>query len=110
MKKLRKREEKEEKAARGEFEDVIDTIPKRPNWKTKPLTVHIVPNTHDDVGWGKTVEEYFSGAEGWNSHASVDLILTSVIIELAKDPRRKFTYVEMKFFTMWYKKQTWRKK
>lgn len=40
----------------------MDSIPKRPNQDTIPLTVHIVPNTHDDVGWGKTVEEYFSGA------------------------------------------------
>jgi len=28
-----------------------------------------------------------------------------VIPELIKNPARKFTYVEMKFFTMWYKMQ-----
>lgn len=69
------------------------------------MTVHIIAHTHDDVGWGKTVEEYFTGAFGMNSHASVDLILTSVVKELVKNPARKFTYVEMKFFTMWYKQQ-----
>lgn len=71
----------------------------------KHLTVHVIAHTHDDVGWGKTVEEYFTGAYGWNSHASVDVILSSVVKELAKDPKRKFTYVEMKFFAMWYRQQ-----
>ena len=28
----------------------------------KPLTVHVIPHSHDDVGWLKTVDEYFTGA------------------------------------------------
>jgi hypothetical protein len=27
------------------------------------LTVHMVHHTHDDVGWLKTVDEYFSGTD-----------------------------------------------
>ena len=34
------------------------------------------------------------------------LILDTVVEELLKDPKRVFTYVEMKYFTMWYYRQT----
>jgi hypothetical protein len=59
--------------------------------------VHIVPHTHDDVGWVRTVDEYFSG-----SQPNVAIILDSVVSELQRDLKRTFTFVEMKFFSMWY--------
>ena len=69
------------------------------------LNVHIIPHTHDDVGWRKTFEQYFTGAYVQRQHASVNNILSTVVRELQKDPKRTFTYVEMKFFTMWYRLQ-----
>jgi hypothetical protein len=29
--------------------------------RDQKLTVHLAHHTHDDVGWLKTVDEYFSG-------------------------------------------------
>jgi hypothetical protein len=66
------------------------------------LTVHIVPHSHDDAGWTKTMDEYFSGAKPRKSMTNVHLILDGVTRELQKDPKRKYTYAEMKFFSMWY--------
>ena len=72
----------------------------------REITVHLISHTHDDVGWLKTVDEYYSGSEQEVAQASVHLILETVIDELLNDPNKKFTYVEMKFFSMWWKDQT----
>lgn len=34
---------------------------KRPDEEKKPLTIHLIAHSHDDVGWLKTVDQYFSG-------------------------------------------------
>ena len=67
--------------------------------------VHLIPHTHDDVGWIKTIDQYFSGTGQESQHAAVRLIIDNVVDELLKDPKRRFTYVEMKYFTMWYNRQ-----
>lgn len=71
-----------------------------------PLIVHVVPHTHDDVGWLKTPDEYFSGTKYLIQRADVELILESMIRELIKDPKKRFSYVEMKFFSLWFYEQT----
>lgn len=70
------------------------------------LNVHIVPHTHDDVGWLKTVDQYFYGANNSIQHAGVQYVISSVIAELEKDPSRTFTYVEMAFFARWFYEQS----
>lgn len=70
------------------------------------MTVHLIPHSHDDVGWLKTVDEYFSGAEYQIQKAGVEIIITNVINELLNDSVKRFSQVEMKFFTMWWKYQT----
>ncbi|XP_048256757.1 lysosomal alpha-mannosidase-like isoform X2 [Haliotis rufescens] len=69
------------------------------------INVHIVPHTHDDVGWLKTVDQYFYGDHNDIQTAGVQYILDSVIPELQKDPTRRFIYVEIAFFARWWREQ-----
>ncbi|XP_039250452.2 lysosomal alpha-mannosidase-like [Styela clava] len=69
------------------------------------LNVHLVPHTHDDVGWLKTVDQYFYGANKTIQMGGVQYILDSVIPQLLKDPSRRFIYVEMAFFKRWWDEQ-----
>ncbi|KAJ8001680.1 hypothetical protein DPEC_G00171970 [Dallia pectoralis] len=70
------------------------------------LNVHLVPHTHDDVGWLKTVDQYFYGDRNNIQHAGVQYILDSVVDQLLKNPDRRFIYVETAFFYRWWKQQS----
>jgi len=88
--------------------------PLRYNTKGGPvadkLNVHIVPHTHDDVGWLKTVDQYLYGANNSIQTAGVQYILDSVTGCLLENPDRKFIYVESGFFSRWWEEQTEAKK
>ena len=104
--KIDRETKKQQKIIHERVKHVNNTNPKiefkrRPN-QDELLTVHIIPHTHDDVGWVKTVDEYYSGFEGKVANARVKLILDSVVEQLQLKESRKFTYIEMKFFQMWY--------
>ncbi|XP_055596638.1 lysosomal alpha-mannosidase-like isoform X1 [Uranotaenia lowii] len=77
-----------------------------PEIKKNMLNVHLVPHTHDDVGWLKTVDQYYYGSKTLIQKAGVQYILDSVIESLLKDPKRKFIYVETAFFFKWWQEQT----
>ncbi|XP_055714111.1 lysosomal alpha-mannosidase isoform X1 [Phlebotomus papatasi] len=70
------------------------------------INVHIVPHTHDDVGWLKTVDQYYYGSQTLIQKAGVQYILDSVIQALLADPNRRFIYVESAFFFKWWNEQT----
>ncbi|XP_002065049.4 lysosomal alpha-mannosidase isoform X2 [Drosophila willistoni] len=74
---------------------------------TKPnmLNVHLIAHTHDDVGWLKTVDQYYYGSETRIQKAGVQYIIDSVVEALLKDPEKRFIYVESAFFFKWWKEQ-----
>eukprot|EP00179_Madagascaria_erythrocladioides_P005108 CAMPEP_0198309554 /NCGR_PEP_ID=MMETSP1450-20131203/1914_1 /TAXON_ID=753684 ORGANISM="Madagascaria erythrocladiodes, Strain CCMP3234" /NCGR_SAMPLE_ID=MMETSP1450 /ASSEMBLY_ACC=CAM_ASM_001115 /LENGTH=981 /DNA_ID=CAMNT_0044012317 /DNA_START=93 /DNA_END=3038 /DNA_ORIENTATION=- len=69
------------------------------------LDVHVIAHTHDDVGWLKTVDQYYYGANNSIQNAGVQYILDSVMTSLEENPERKFIYVEMAFFARWWREQ-----
>ena len=56
---------------------------------TKDIHVHIVPHSHDDMGWLKNIDEYYYGMKSTIQRAGVQYILDSVVKELYWDPEKK---------------------
>ncbi|CAF4650839.1 unnamed protein product [Rotaria socialis] len=74
--------------------------------KSDKLNVHIVAHTHDDVGWLKTVDQYYYGSRGEITRKGVQYILDSVVQALVDNSDRRFIYVEMAFFRRWWNQQS----
>ncbi|GAV59511.1 Glyco_hydro_38 domain-containing protein/Glyco_hydro_38C domain-containing protein/Alpha-mann_mid domain-containing protein [Cephalotus follicularis] len=70
------------------------------------LNVHLVPHTHDDVGWLKTVDQYYVGSNNSIQGACVQNVLDSIVPALLADKNRKFIYVEQAFFQRWWRDQS----
>jgi len=47
--------------------------------ESTPLFIHLVAHSHDDVGWLKTVDGYFSGARRDIQDANVEMTLDTVV-------------------------------
>ncbi|XP_010929675.1 alpha-mannosidase At3g26720 [Elaeis guineensis] len=69
------------------------------------LNVHLVAHTHDDVGWLKTVDQYYVGSNNSIQGACVQNVLDSMVTALLADKNRRFIYVEMAFFQRWWRQQ-----
>ncbi|THG02797.1 hypothetical protein TEA_017027 [Camellia sinensis var. sinensis] len=69
------------------------------------LNVHLVPHSHDDVGWLKTIDQYYVGSNNSIQGACVENVLDSVVVSLRRDLNRKFVFAEMAFFQRWWGRQ-----
>jgi len=54
----------------------------------------------------KTVDQYFNGLRNDIQWANVHQVIDTIIRSLLYNDQRKFTYVEMAFFSRWYNLQT----
>jgi len=70
------------------------------------LNIHLIPHTHDDIGWLKTVDQYYYDSEKQITPMGVQYILDSVLPVLNLDPKKRFIYVEIGFFQRWWNQQT----
>ncbi|KAL5280981.1 MAN2B1.2 family protein [Megaselia abdita] len=77
-----------------------------PTTRDGMINVHLVPHTHDDVGWLKTLDQYYYGSRNGIQRAGVQYILDSVVQALLQDPERRFIFVESEFFFKWWDEQT----
>ncbi|OMJ30396.1 Alpha-mannosidase 2x [Smittium culicis] len=63
-------------------------------WKTpKKLVLHILPHTHNDLGWNLTFEEYYL--------QYVRSAMRNSVIELYKNPKRRMTWGDSPYIEMW---------
>jgi hypothetical protein len=70
------------------------------------ITVHVIPHSHDDVGWLKTLDQYFYGSRNDIQLAGVQYVLDSVVQYLSLNPGYTFSMVEIAFVKRWWDEAT----
>lgn len=80
---------------RGVWKQGFEIHPKRNQWSREHLLhVFIVPHSHNDPGWLRTVDEYFQ--------ASTKAILNLTTLKLSHNKNMSFIWAEISYLSMWW--------
>ena len=85
--------------------DTVDNFKKKTSGRLIPITVHLVPHAHLDVGWLKTADQYYYGSNSSLARAGVQYSFDAVMPQLAVHSNRTWTVAEQAYFQRWWREQ-----